>query len=66
MLTDLPGLLQGALNRHPDQLWTLLEPACYLAVLDRAPFVEEGVRGLPHTRADSVVFGILKEPPDAD
>jgi hypothetical protein len=39
-----------------------LVPGCYVAVLDDAPFVEEGLRGASDRRGQSVVYGILKEP----
>jgi hypothetical protein len=38
-----------------------LRPGCYLATLDAAPFLEEGLRGAQPRESRSVVYGILKE-----
>jgi hypothetical protein len=42
-----------------------LLPGCYIAVLDAAPFIEEGLRNAQTRAGRSVVYGIMKEPPDA-
>jgi hypothetical protein len=49
----------GPLTANPG---AFLVPGCYVAVLDDAPFVEEGLRGASDRRGQSVVYGILKEP----
>lgn len=39
-----------------------LRPGTYLAVLDDAPFLDQGLRQTQSRRARSIVFGIMKEP----
>ena len=45
---------------HPAEY---LRPGCYLAVLEDAPFLEQGLRRTQSRRLRSVVFGIMKEIP---
>jgi hypothetical protein len=42
-----------------------LQPGCYVAILDGAPFTEVGLRDPQSHKGTSVVFGIMKEPVDA-
>lgn len=39
-----------------------LRPGTYLAVIDDAPFLDQGLRHTQSRRARSIVFGIMKEP----
>ncbi|MCI0381019.1 MAG: hypothetical protein L0Y72_18685 [Gemmataceae bacterium] len=39
-----------------------LRPGCYLAILEDAPFLEQGLEHTQSRRARSIVFGIMKEP----
>lgn len=43
-----------------------LRPGCYVAALDGSPFLEPGLAGAADVTARTVVYGILKEPGDAD
>jgi hypothetical protein len=43
-----------------------LRPGCYLAALDGSPFLEPGLNDTHSRVTDMVVYGILKEPADAD
>jgi hypothetical protein len=54
---DWVGLVASA-ARTPTRL---LGPRCYLAELDSAPFVEEGLRNVKTRACRSVVLGILRE-----
>ncbi len=38
-----------------------LRPGCYIAALDAAPFIEEGLRNMTEKQYSSVVYGILAE-----
>ena len=38
-----------------------LRPGCYIAILEAAPFIEEGLQRVTEKRYSSVVFGILAE-----
>ena len=38
-----------------------LRPGCYIAILEAAPFIEEGLRKVTEKRYSSVVYGILAE-----
>lgn len=65
-----PGALHDAFARDWRKLGDVLEgdparalaPGCYLAVVDGAPFFEEGLRNAQTRRGRSVVYGVLKEP----
>jgi hypothetical protein len=48
------------LSAHPEEV---LRPGTYLAVLDGAPLLEQGLRSARQRPGQSVVFGILKEVP---
>jgi hypothetical protein len=39
-----------------------LRPGTYLAVIDDAPFLDQGLRHAQSRRARSIVFGVMKEP----
>ena len=52
--------LGQSLQGRPEEV---LRPGTYLAVLDGAPFLEQGLRGAALRPGRSVVFGILKEVP---
>jgi hypothetical protein len=52
--------LSKTLTARPEQF---LRPGTYLAVLEGAPFLEQGLRGAQRRPGQSVVFGILKEVP---
>ncbi|HYT93127.1 MAG TPA: hypothetical protein VEL76_30700, partial [Gemmataceae bacterium] len=41
---------------------TYLRPGCYVAVLNSAPFIEDGLRTYQSRKGRSIVFGIMKEP----
>jgi hypothetical protein len=41
---------------------TVLTPGCYVAVVDGAPFFEDGLRSAQTRKGRSVVFGVMKEP----
>jgi hypothetical protein len=43
-----------------------LRPGCYVALLDDAPFIEDGLRRYQSRKGRSVVIGIMKEPVHAD
>jgi hypothetical protein len=47
------------LENHPTDF---LRPGCYLAVVEDAPFLEQGLRQVQTRKMKSVVFGIMKEP----
>jgi hypothetical protein len=51
------------LTGHPEEY---LLPGCYVAALDDTPFFEPGLAGVRDRPGRSVVFGILREPADAD
>jgi hypothetical protein len=53
----------GKLRTEPQDY---LRPGCYLATLDAAPFFESGLRNAGARRESSVVYGIMKEPVDAN
>ena len=38
-----------------------LRPGCYIASLDAAPFIEEGLRRVKKKQYSSIVYGILAE-----
>ena len=46
------------LTTNPEQY---LRPGCYIASLDAAPFIEEGLRKVREKRYSSIVYGILDE-----
>ena len=48
----------GDLITNPEQY---LRPGCYIAVLDAAPFIEEGLRKVREKQYSSIVYGILAE-----
>src|SRR5262249_34684501 len=41
---------------------TYLRPGCYVAVLDSAPFIEDGLRTYQSRKGRCIVVGIMKEP----
>jgi hypothetical protein len=43
-----------------------LTPLSYVAVLEEAPFVEDGLRNARNRKCRSIVLGIMKEPDDAN
>jgi hypothetical protein len=43
-----------------------LAPLCYVAVLDGAPFIEDGLRNATDHKCHSIVIGLLREPDDAN
>ena len=46
------------LTTNPEQY---LRPGCYIASLDAAPFIEEGLRKVREKKYSSIVYGILDE-----
>jgi hypothetical protein len=50
-------LMVDSLSAHPEEY---LRPGCYIALLDAAPFLEQGVRDADTGKTRSVVFGIMK------
>ena len=48
----------GHLTTKPEQY---LRPGCYIASLDAAPFIEEGLRKVTKKQYSSIVYGILAE-----
>jgi hypothetical protein len=54
-----------ALKRLAAEPRGCLRPGCYVAVLEGSPFIEDGLRTYQSRKGGSVVFGILKEAPDA-
>jgi hypothetical protein len=55
--------LYATLTASPEEY---LLPGCYLAALDGSPFLEAGLDGVRNPVTDMVVYGIQKEPVDAD
>jgi hypothetical protein len=51
--TDAAALLNPA---------AVLTPGCYVAVVEGAPFFEDGLRSAQNRKGRSVVFGVMKEP----
>jgi hypothetical protein len=41
---------------------TLLQPGCYVAILDATPFLEDGLTRPGHRKGHGVVYGVMKEP----
>jgi hypothetical protein len=63
--TKLRGLYTGdwynVVARANTDAVNLLAPRTYLAVLDAAPFMDEGMPGVSVRKTRSIVYGILKE-----
>ena len=62
-----PTSLRGAfssdwidLGSSPENAIRMLRPGTYVANMENAPFLEEGLKGVKEKRSDSVVFGIMK------
>jgi hypothetical protein len=50
-------------GRNPQ---SYLRPGCYVAVLEATPFIEEGLTKVKTRKCRSVVYGILRDFPDAN
>lgn len=48
-------------NRMENEGVHYLQPRSYMAILDAAPFLDEGLAGVSNSRQRSVVIGLLKE-----
>jgi hypothetical protein len=66
----VPPPLAGPVIRGPIDPATnplgFLTPLSYIAVLDEAPFVEDGLRNARNRKCRSIVLGMMKEPDDAN
>ena len=50
----------GALAKNPAEY---LRPGCYVAVIEDAPFLEQGLSQTQSRKMQSIVFGIMKDAP---